>query len=199
MGARQTPTIAQQEETSMWTQATMTMTVLESPVPVGITELVRLLDQLRALVERLDDRTYAEPPAGRPSGSIGAHIRHSLDHVTAFLEGVTSGVLSYDRRVRNTRLETDRRVALAKLADASAALIELPPSALDRPLRLDVQLDASGIGCCSVITTGGRELAFVISHTIHHNATMAVLLSDARLRLPHRFGYAAATPDPAAA
>jgi hypothetical protein len=59
-----------------------------------------------------------------------------------------------------------------------------------------------GVGAgvtCSAISTAGRELVFVISHTIHHNATMGVLLSEWGLALPQRFGYAPATPSPAAA
>ena len=182
----------------MPTHAGLSSTVLESPVPVAVTMLVRLIEQLEHLVLSLDDARYALPPRDRPSGSIGAHVRHCLDHVTAFLDGVSSGVLSYDRRVRNTRLETDRQAAVQQLRALTAALLDLPAAVLDRPLRLDTQLDASGTAC-AVLTTAGRELAFVISHTIHHNATMGVLLSEAGVVLPQRFGYAPTTPSPAAA
>jgi uncharacterized damage-inducible protein DinB len=169
-----------------------TMT-LESPVAQPITALVRLLDQLRDVIEQLPDSTYAEVPAGARSGSLGAHVRHCLDHSTAFLEGVSAGALSYDRRSRGTAIETRRASALARIETLASALIDLDPRVLDRPLRLDVQLDPAG-AACSVISTAGRELAYVISHTVHHHATMAVLLSDRETSLPDRFGVAAATP-----
>ncbi len=166
---------------------------LESPVAAPVTTLIRLLDQLGDVLMSLDDRTYAEPPAGRPSGSIGAHVRHCLDHVAAFLDGVSQGALSYDRRTRGTAVEADRAAALERIEALTSTLVDLDPRTLDRPLRLDVQLDPAGLAC-SVISTAGRELTYVISHTVHHHATMAVLLSDRAAALPYRFGVAAATP-----
>lgn len=174
-----------------------TYDTLESPIAAPITTLVRLLDELRTTIERLDDLAYAETPVGRRSGSIGAHVRHCLDHVAAFLEGMNDGVLSYDRRTRGTTVEVHRDAALDRIAVVTTALLDLDPRLLQRPLRLDVQLDAAGT-LCSVISTAGRELAYVISHTIHHNATMGVLLTEISAQLPDRFGIAAATPPQAA-
>jgi uncharacterized damage-inducible protein DinB len=166
---------------------------VESLVPAPITSLVRLLDQLKDVISRLDQTAYATAPRNKPSGSIGAHVRHCLGHVTAFLDGVSSGALSYDRRARGTRVEHDRHAALSELDALTEALLDVDPSTLDRPLRLEVQLDPAG-AAYSVVSTVGRELAYVISHTVHHHATMAVLLSDAGAILPERFGVAAATP-----
>jgi uncharacterized damage-inducible protein DinB len=165
----------------------------EPPVPLSISALLRLLDQLRNVILRVDDETYVTPPPGRPSGSIGAHVRHCLDHVTAFLEGTRTGSMSYDRRRRGTAVEVDRRAGLAGIEGSVSALLDVHPHALGRKIRLDVQLDSDGT-TCSVLSTAGRELAFVISHTIHHHATMAVLLSEKGMEMPDRFGVAAATP-----
>jgi uncharacterized damage-inducible protein DinB len=173
--------------------ASLTAPTFESPVAPAITALLRLLDQLREVILRVDAETYATAPAGRPSGSIGAHVRHCLDHVTAFLEGTSSGVMSYDRRNRGTAVEADRRAALASIEATAKGLLDLEPGALDRPIQLGVQLDPRG-ATCSVLTTAGRELAFVISHTTHHHAMMAVLLSERGAWFPDRFGVAAATP-----
>jgi len=41
-----------------------------------------------------------------------------------------------------------------------------------------------------------REVAFVISHTIHHNAIVAQLLAGRNLALDARFGVAPSTPMP---
>ena len=44
-------------------------------------------------------------------------------------------------------------------------------------------------------STLGRELAFVISHTIHHNAAIALLVHGlGHRRLPPRFGLAPGSP-----
>src|SRR5262245_55672758 len=170
---------------------------LESPIAPPVTTLVRLLDELRSTVEGLSHAQYVGVPVGRRSGSIGAHVRHSLDHVAAFLESMTAGVLSYDRRRRGTPVETSRQAALDRISSLTTTLLDLDPILLQRPVRLDVQLDAAGTQC-SVISTAGRELAYVISHTVHHNATMGVLLTEGGMRVPDRFGIAATTPPQAA-
>jgi uncharacterized damage-inducible protein DinB len=38
-------------------------------------------------------------------------------------------------------------------------------------------------------------VAFVVSHTIHHLAVIALLLRDLAVEVPPRFGYAPTTPD----
>ena len=46
----------------------------------------------------------------------------------------------------------------------------------------------------TAVTSVGRELAFVMSHTIHHLAVIALLLRDLGIEVPPRFGYAPTTP-----
>lgn len=177
----------------MYDIATETPTqTLESPVAPAVTALVRLLDQVSEVIDTLSDAQYSKRPQGRPSGSIGAHVRHCLDHVEAFMTGITEGALSYDRRVRGTSVESSRAVALERIRQLTAALLDLDERQLKTPLRVDVQLDPAG-AACTVWSTAGRELTFVISHTVHHHATMAVLLNEAGTLLPERFGVAPST------
>jgi hypothetical protein len=44
-----------------------------------------------------------------------------------------------------------------------------------------------------VETTLGRELAFVLSHTVHHNALIDVIAKTLGVLVPDRFGYAPST------
>jgi uncharacterized damage-inducible protein DinB len=44
-----------------------------------------------------------------------------------------------------------------------------------------------------VETTVGRELAFVLSHTVHHNALIAVMARTLGVPVPDLFGYAPST------
>ena len=57
---------------------------LVSVAPTG--QLVCLLNQLAALVTRLNDGHYLSVRASEVSGSVGGHVRHCLDHVAAFGE-----------------------------------------------------------------------------------------------------------------
>src|SRR4051812_41729070 len=165
----------------------------ESPVVAPVTALVRLLDDLGDVITRIPDDAFARRPAGRPSGSIGAHVRHCLDHVSALLDGIPAGRVSYDHRARGTESEAVRSAALTRLRALTQAVLDLDPHVMCRGVRLHVRLDTRGT-CTEVQSTVARELAFVINHTIHHNATMALLLAEGGTQLPGRFGMAPSTP-----
>lgn len=181
----------------MWTNSgTAFHGPLESPIVAPVTALVRLLDDLSDVIDRVPDQVFARKPAGKPSGSIGAHVRHCLDHVGALLDGARTGRMSYDDRVRGTEAETDRLAALTRIRAVTETVLDLDPRLIPRCVRLRVRLDARGT-TTEVQSTVGRELAFVISHTIHHNATIALLLSEMGTDLPKRFGVAPSTPSPA--
>ena len=70
-------------------------------------ELWRLLDELDTLLTEVAPDVYCARFASEVSGSIGEHVRHCLDHVSALLAADSSTTLSYDRRQRGTTVETD--------------------------------------------------------------------------------------------
>ena len=70
-------------------------------------ELWRLLDELESLLTEVASDVYCARFATEVSGSIGEHVRHCLDHVSALLAADPSTTLSYDRRQRGTAVETD--------------------------------------------------------------------------------------------
>jgi uncharacterized damage-inducible protein DinB len=128
------------------------------------------------------------------SGSIGAHVRHCLDHAWALERGIATGEICYDHRERDTAVERNRELAVARLRRAGVRLGGISDALLDRPLTLVAQTHADGRSV-RVRTTAGRELAFVISHTIHHSALVAILLEHADEAVPLRLGLAPTTPD----
>jgi len=75
-----------------------------------------------------------------------------------------------------------------------AALEDIRQHELTSALWLDTQPERHAPPV-RVATTLGRELAFVAQHTIHHCATLAVLLEKIGIVTPSRFGYAPSTPD----
>ena len=157
--------------------------------------LLHLLGELRSMVEQLDDDRYAAPAPGRSSGGIGGHVRHCLDHVGALLSATRSRLCTYDRRARGTDVERCRRAALRQIADLEAHIASLGPDTLDLPVAVETQSDTQGT---VVVTrsTVAREIVFVTSHIIHHNALVAYLLASHGAHLGARFGIAPATPSP---
>ena len=155
--------------------------------------LDRLGDAIRPLT--VDEYTFREL---RSSGSIGAHVRHCLDHVCALEGGIVAGEVCYDHRERDTIVEREPDLGASRLRRASFRVRHIDGGLVERPLMLVAQLSAGG-PVVRVPTTVGRELAFVVSHTIHHSALIAVLLERANRDVPARFGLAPTTPEPACA
>lgn len=160
--------------------------------------LATLLQQMRSMIERMDDDAYTRPAPGRTSGGVGGHVRHCLDHVGALVNATRTGIVEYDRRRRGTDVESCRAAAIQQIGELVARLVILDSSLLDEPLLVETQIDPAG---AMILTrsTVCREVAFVISHTIHHNAIVAQLLAGRDVALDERFGVAPATPTPLAA
>lgn len=154
--------------------------------------LAACLDQLATLLETTADTDYTWRHPSGVCGSVGTHVRHCLDHVHAVLQEVGAARVTYDHRQRATRTETDRGHAVEQLQHAARHLSDMEPR-LDHHLTLDVQVDRSGTSV-SVASSFGRELAFVLQHTTHHQALIALLLADRGARVPETFGYAPSTP-----
>jgi uncharacterized damage-inducible protein DinB len=155
--------------------------------------LVRLLDDLTAVLMELPTDVYVARPAARVSGSIGGHVRHTLDHIGALLAADASSVLSYDHRQRGTAVETDPAAAVRAVLRLKAALERRVSADLASPLLVESMVTAEG-QAVEGWSTLGRELAFVIGHTIHHHAIIALLLSSQGFDVPHGFGHAPSTP-----
>lgn len=155
--------------------------------------LFELLHQMRQLIERLDDINYAMPAPDRTTGGIGGHVRHCLDHVSALLAGARTGLCAYDRRQRGTDVETSRAAAIDAITDVMLGLLELDAPTLESDVYVETQLDPSGT---MVVTRSSvcREIAFLVSHTIHHNAIVAQIMQARGLHVAPRFGLAPATP-----
>jgi hypothetical protein len=160
--------------------------------PPAIT-LMTILQQLQAVIGCLRDEQYSVKPVGVVQSSIGAHVRHCLDHVRALMAAIGTGDLDYDQRDRGTAIVTDRAAALAAIKLLRNRLANLSDDVIDQPLRLSVLMTCDGVPF-RFETTAGREMAYVLSHTIHHNALIDTMVKTLGGWLPERFGYAPATP-----
>jgi uncharacterized damage-inducible protein DinB len=161
-------------------------------LPAAILPIVAVLRQLADVIRALTDEQYRRKPVGVVSSNVGGHVRHCLDHVEAVLAGVEEGEVNYDRRQRGTEVETNREAALEVIRRQERQLLAFAPHLERRPLRLSAMV-SSCLPPTGVETTVGRELAFVLSHTVHHNALIAVMARTLGVPVPDRFGYAPST------
>jgi len=162
------------------------------PAPAAVAPLVGLLHQLFDLVESLTAEQYTRKPVGVVESSVGGHVRHNLDHVEALLRELRSGVVSYDHRDRGTDVEQDRIAALAAILRLEEELSDLAWGGLPHLIVLSA-LVAPDLPPTRVVSSPERELAFVVSHTVHHNALIAVMVKLLGAEVPAEFGVAPST------
>ena len=155
--------------------------------------LARLLDDLATVLLRVSPEVYVARPLPHVSGSIGEHVRHILDHVAAFTTARPHGTFTYDTRERGTSVETDPGSALRSILRLKAMLASLTDDELSAPITV-MSVLSRGEPAVSARSTVRRELAFVISHTIHHQALIAVLLAIVGVDTMDAFGLAPSTP-----
>jgi uncharacterized damage-inducible protein DinB len=160
--------------------------------PAVVDALQAHLRTLGDLIRTLPAEAYRDSPSPA-SGSIGEHVRHCLNHARALLASASDGELTYDARHRGTRVEVEPELAAGECERLCLDLQQLDNTTLERPIRLHT-LTHRDMSPTRVGTTLGREIVFVIQHTIHHCAVIAVLLDRVGITVPRDFGYAPSTP-----
>lgn len=160
--------------------------------PPAVLALLAVLQQLAEVVGSMTDQQYTAKPVGVVPSSVGGHVRHCLDHVDTLLAAAGRGSVDYDRRERGTEVETRRRAALEALRRQERQLSGFAACPMHKPLRLTALLSSS-LPAVEVESSLGRELAFVVSHTVHHNSLICVMAKLMGIPVPERFGYAPST------
>lgn len=157
-------------------------------------ELVRanvaVLRQGERLLRQLDDAAYRHCAELVFSSTVGAHVRHALDHYTCLLDGLEASRVDYEPRRRDPVIETDRLAAVSELT-RTCELIEI-----EQRFAMDHRLLVRGGAVHShewAVSSVRRELEFALSHTVHHYALVAVICGLQGIRTEPGFGVAPST------
>jgi uncharacterized damage-inducible protein DinB len=150
---------------------------------------IHFLEQGIELLGRLTPELYATP--ARPGWApVGSQFRHVLDHYRSFIDGRESGRVDYDARQRDRQIETDPAEAARQ---ARSMMVELERIHVEDANRaLAVQMDTGGGQRMPdwKPSSIGRELQFLVSHTVHHYAVIKLLLEDVGVSAGADFGVA---------
>ncbi len=171
-----------------------------TPAPTGGTDcaaiavpLADLLRELRELLGGLSSDQYSARAGDLFANStIGGHVRHCLDHARVLVDGWCTGVVDYDHRARGTSIETDLAAADAELVLLIDSIGRLAKLDAGGPIAVMVMPTRDGASI-TLFSTIARELAFVLSHTIHHNATIRGIALSLGRTVPASLGYAPST------
>lgn len=163
---------------------------METMTPVLAANL-HCLGQAIDLLGGLPESAFASRET-RHAKTIGPHLRHVLDHYASFLSGLPSFRLDYDARERDPRLENDIAFAVGRLREIVGDLSLIDLELLEMPV--EIRLEAGGAEEEQWSrSTVRRELQFLLSHTVHHFALIAVLLERHDIAVPADFGVAPST------
>lgn len=155
--------------------------------------VIAILHELRDVLAMLSDEQYVVRMGPLfADATVGGHVRHCLDHVRALVLGQPVGLIDYDRRERGTAIESSLFAASRSIADLISALQNLSPLDASEPLSVAIMPSRQGDSLL-LVSTLGRELTFVLSHTIHHNSTIRGMVISLGLPIPANFGYAPST------
>lgn len=153
-------------------------------------DLLHVVRQGIEAIESLPGDVYGNGGAPLGTGGIGAHMRHCLDFFDRLIDGVEEGAIDYDRRERDERVEVDRDYAVARMERVLKRIAALEK--VDGTQRVSVRADADPDEA-PLESTVARELKFVMSHTIHHYAIMAMYMRQAGCAVAPEFGVAPST------
>ncbi len=158
----------------------------------AIHALLQTLIEERALLQMINDVTYSETSDTHYHSSVGKHIRHNLDHLSAFISGFNEGRIDYEDRQRSIDIEQSRTFALEKIEELILCLQQLPADD-DKLILIREETYQNTESRQWLSSSYGRELQFLLSHSIHHHAIIAMLPSIICLDLPSGFGIAPST------
>lgn len=125
--------------------------------------------------------------------SSGEHMRHILDHFVSLMNGHKSGLVDYDLRNRNSRIESDQSLALEQLQSIRQWLGNLNKSELNTAIEIKTEVSIAEKSATIIPSSLARELIFVTSHAVHHFSIISIAMQMQDLSIDKGFGIAPAT------
>ena len=131
----------------------------------------QLWKDLIALCESLEESQFSYHSDLLYGASIGQHLRHSFEFYDCLLKGRNNGVINYDLRKRDPKLETNKDYAIEKIKELMVAL--------NQPMEeMELKLQSHETVSNLIPSTFSRELIYCLDHAIHHQALIKIGLKE---------------------
>jgi uncharacterized damage-inducible protein DinB len=155
---------------------------------------IYFLEQGISLLSSITDDQYSFNNGKYFRSGIGRHFRHIIEHYTSLINGYTEKI-NYDLRDRDLKLETNRKLAISKLRNIidSVEFFESNFELIDKKIEVKSNEGSGKLDTPWSVSTVRRELQFLISHTVHHYALIALILKTMDVVVPEGFGVAPST------
>jgi hypothetical protein len=146
--------------------------------------------QLKAFLLSIEESHYVDCSDLLLGASIGQHVRHVLEFYVCFKEGFSTGVVNYDLRKRDLRVEQNKLVAIELIDSISEWVLNAKP----RGLLLEGAYGTDHVHVFSIDSHFDRELVYNIEHAVHHMAIIKIAgISLYQYPFPANFGLADST------
>ena len=145
--------------------------------------------QLSETLSQLTNEEYCRPSKILVNATIGQHVRHIIELFQCLELGYESGIVNYEKRKRDYRIETDKELA-SSLLKSIYGDIEKP----NKEITLEAEDYCDSVMTVSIPSNYYREIAYNLEHTIHHMALIRVGVNEVSdVKLPEEFGVAYST------
>jgi hypothetical protein len=145
--------------------------------------------QLSDSIEQLTNEQYTAKIPLLSNATIGQHVRHTVELFLCLEKGYETGLVNYEKRERDIKIETNRDFANSLLKKIFKEL-----SKGNRQLLLETGYDEHSDDTIRISTNYYREIVYNLEHTVHHMALIRIgvnAITD--ISLPESFGVAGST------
>jgi hypothetical protein len=144
------------------------------------------LDELADLLNQLSDTDYSNPCTELSNATIGEHTRHIIEMFQCLQSQYDSGIVNYDKRARNTIIQTNTNFAIEEIK-AIKVCLDKP----NKTIELQQIIDGESL---NITSNYFRELLYNLEHCVHHQALIKVaLLRCDHVQVDQNFGVARST------
>ncbi|MDI5895717.1 MAG: DinB family protein [Flavobacterium sp.] len=144
------------------------------------------LNELIDLLNQLSQKEYSNSCTELSNATIGEHTRHIIEMFQCLENQYDLGIVNYDKRERNTRIQTDTAFAIENIV-----LIQQNLDKKNKNIELLQIIDGEEI---RIESNYFRELLYNLEHCIHHQALIKVaILQCETVIIDANFGVARST------
>jgi hypothetical protein len=153
-----------------------------------ISDLNKQLLHIRDLLKFLPDNAYSKPVLCFNNQSIGAHVRHIIELVDCLVHQYDTGIINYNDRARDKKIENNRDFAIASID-------HMLPQIDKEDKKLRVVFTSYENKRTFNYSSYFREVQYNIEHCTHHEALIKIALCELNLAdaVCDSFGVATST------
>ncbi len=157
-----------------------------------INNFIGLINQLIVHLNQLREHSYSEKLSIFGGATVGEHVRHIYNFPECLLKGVQTGIVNYDKRIRDVNLELNREYAVSRLLEQANYILNLEHY---EHIPLLLETGAGDKAASTIVTNLKRELHYITEHTIHHMAILRLGLNFhfPSMEIEESFGFAYST------